>query len=53
MPDSFRYDEVCPDCESWDLRLFNEEYNEELDRWEFDVFCRECCAEFKDWVEEL
>lgn len=46
---NFQYNETCPECDSWDLMFFNT--REEDGILHFSATCRECGAEWKDYIE--
>ena len=43
------YPELCPDCDSWDIKT----YNEQVKGLEvhFTASCRECGSEWEDYYE--
>lgn len=40
---------LCDEC-GQEMKVLDAQHNEELARWEFDLECRECGPQGKDWL---
>lgn len=45
------YVDVCPECESWELRFTDEKLNEQGTELHFTAICRECGLEWEDYID--